>query len=388
MCTAKLYWRKAAFIKEEKQLHIHLSRPDITEVERQEVSEVLHSQTLSMGPKTKAFEELVAERVGTKFAVAVNSGTSGLHLLLRSLGVKKGDEIITTPFSFIASSNCILFQNATPVFADIDPLTLNIDPAKIEAKITPRTKGILPVHVFGHPANMEEINRIALKYNLFVIEDACEAIGAKYRGQNAGTLGDGAVFAFYPNKQITTGEGGIIVTNNEETAWLCRSMRNQGRGEGTAWLGHERLGFNYRMDEISAALGLVQIKRLNEILAKRNKVAEIYKKKLSRVPEITPPFVAPDVNISWFVFVIRLPIKINRDNVMKYLLNQGIECRPYFTPIHLQPFYQEMFGFQPGDFPITEEVSNTTLALPFYNNLTEKEIDYVLNHLEKAVSHQ
>ncbi|MDD2499140.1 MAG: DegT/DnrJ/EryC1/StrS family aminotransferase, partial [Desulfitobacteriaceae bacterium] len=286
------------------------------------------------------------------------------------------------------SSNCILFQNATPVFADIDPLTLNIDPEKIEAKITPRTKGILPVHVFGHPANMEEINKIALKYNLFVIEDACEAIGAKYRGQNAGTFGDGAVFAFYPNKQITTGEGGIIVTNNEETARLCKSMRNQGRSEGTAWLEHERLGFNYRMDELSAALGLVQINRLDEILAKRNQVAEIYKKKLSRIPEITPPFVAPDINMSWFVFVIRLPIKINRDKVMKYLLNQGIQCRPYFTPIHLQPFYREMFGFQPGDFPITEEVSNTTLALPFYNNLTDEEIDYVLNHLEKAISHQ
>lgn len=366
-------------------MHVHLSRPDITLQELKAVKDVLYSQTLSLGPKTRAFEEAMAGLTGTKYGIAVSSGTAGLHLLVRSLGIKKGDEVITTPFSFIASSNCILFEGATPVFVDIDAQSLNLDTTLIEAKISPKTKAILPVHAFGHPANMEAIIKLANHYQLAIIEDACEAIGAEFRKQKVGSFGKGAVFAFYPNKQITTGEGGMIVTDDAEIAQLCISMRNQGRGEGGSWLDHERLGFNYRMDEMSAALGLTQLTRLEEILLKRDKVALTYKKRLQHVQGVTLPFTSPDVKMSWFVYVIRLESNINRDKVMRYLQSHGVECRPYFSPIHLQPFYRKEFGYQPGDFPVTESIAQSTIALPFYNNLTEMEIDYVVDTLEKAI---
>lgn len=366
-------------------MHVHLARPDITVREWQAVKEVLFSQSLSMGPQTRAFEEAAARYVGTKYAVSVNSGTSGLHLLVRSLEIKKGDEVITTPFSFIASSNCILFENATPVFADIDPTTLNIDPDRIEEKITRRTKAILPVHVFGHPVNMDAIKSLADYYHLMIIEDACEAIGAEFHSQKAGTLGDGAVFAFYPNKQITTGEGGMIVTDNSEISKLCISMRNQGRGEDEGWLKHERIGFNYRMDEMSAALGLIQLERLEEILTKRETVASMYRERLQDLPEVTLPPVQPNVKTSWFVFVIRLDEKLDRDKIMSFLRSKGIECRPYFSPIHLQPAYRNLFHYRPGSFPVTEKISQSTLALPFYNNLTAEEIDYVVETLRIGI---
>ncbi|MBS3946929.1 MAG: DegT/DnrJ/EryC1/StrS family aminotransferase [Dethiobacter sp.] len=367
-------------------MFVPLSSPDITDKEILAVNEVLDTRFLALGPKVSLFEEKLAGYVGSRFGIAVNSGTSGLHLLVRALGIEEGDEVITTPFSFIASANCLLFERARPVFVDIDPDTLNIDPGLIKEAITPRTKAILPVHAFGQAAQMEAIREIAEHHGLKIIEDACEAIGAKFRGKMAGTLGEGAVFAFYPNKQITTGEGGMIVTDNEEVARLCRSMRNQGRGEGGGWLDHERLGYNYRMDELSAALGVVQVDRLPEILAKRAGVAERYNSKLAEIAEVRVPYVSPQVEMSWFVYVIRLAKNVNRNGVMSFLLERGVQCRPYFTPIHLQPFYREMFGYKEGDFPVTEEAGKSVVALPFYSNLTEEQADYVVRILREAIA--
>lgn len=369
-------------------MRVPLSKPEISKEDIQAVLSVLNTDQLSMGPFTEDFEKLIAEKANTRFGIAVNSGTSGLHLLVRSLRIGEGDEVITTPFSFIASSNCILFERAKPVFVDIRPDTLNIDPNRIEAAITPRTKAILPVHAFGQPADMDPTIDIARRHNLAIIEDSCEAIGAEYKGRPAGSLGDAGVFAFYPNKQITTGEGGIVVTNNEEIAKLCRSMRNQGRGEANTWLAHERLGFNYRMDEMSAALGVSQLKKLDKFLEARAHVAEMYNERLRGVEEVTTPCIAQNVKMSWFVYVVQLARGIDRDVVIAYLSDNGVGCRPYFTPIHLQPFFRETFGYKPGDFPITEDVSDRTLALPFHNRLTKNEVDYVVESLTSAIRMQ
>lgn len=364
---------------------VPLSSPDIGQRERDLINEVLSSNILSIGPKVEQFERMVAEYLGVKEAVAVSSGTSGLHLAVRALRIGEGDEVITTPFSFIASSNCLLFERARPVFVDIEPMTLNIDPACIEAKITPRTKAILPVHTFGRPADMEVIMEIAEKHRLAVIEDACEAIGASYKGKKVGSESDAGVFAFYPNKQITTGEGGIVSTNSSDLAGLCRSMRNQGRSDGDKWLHHCSLGYNYRLDELSAALGVAQMERIDEILAKREAVARAYSVKLERMEGVTVPYMQTEVKISWFVYVIRLTPGINRDRVMRFLQKNGVDCRPYFQPIHLQPFYKEKFGYRQGDFPNTERAASSTLALPFFNNLTEPQIDYVVEVLAEAI---
>ncbi len=368
---------------------IPLSSPDITKKEVDVINKVLASAHLSIGPQIKEFEQKIADFIGVKYAVGVNSGTSGLHLCIRSLDIKDGDEVITSPFSFIASANCMLFERAKSVFADIDEQTLCIDPEKIEEKITEKTKAILPIHIFGQPAAMDKIMEIARRYNLAVIEDACEAIGAEINGKKVGSFGDAAVFAFYPNKQITTAEGGMVVTNNEEIAKLCYSMRNQGRDEDMSWLNHKRLGYNYRMSELSAALGVVQMERIHEILDKRQRVADLYNKKLSRLDGIIIPEAAPDTKMSWFVYVIRLnPSKFSkedRDEIINKLRDAGVSCKEYFPPIHLEPFYTENFGFKPGDFPITERVSGSSIALPFHNNLSEEEIDYVVESLEKII---
>ncbi|MBF7081443.1 DegT/DnrJ/EryC1/StrS family aminotransferase [Desulfallas sp. Bu1-1] len=366
-------------------MEVPLSLPDIGDREREAVLDVLKSRWLSMGPVVTMFEKKIAEYVGVKYAIAVNSGTSGLHLVVRGLGLGEGDEVITTPFSFVASANCLLFERVRPVFVDIDPKTFNINHNLIEQKINQKTKGILPVHVFGHPADMDKIMAIAMQYGLPVIEDACEAIGARYNGKPVGSESTAAVFAFYPNKQITTGEGGIILTNLKELADLCRSMRNQGRGEGDGWYDHTRLGYNYRMDEMSAALGCAQLARLTEILDKRERVAGAYTERLRHVDGVTVPFVAPGVQMSWFVYVIRLDPGIDRNVVMRKLNDRGIGCRAYFQPIHLQPFYRKEFGYKPGDFPVTEAVAATTLALPFHNNLSEDEIDYVVSSLGEVL---
>ena len=375
---------------------IPLSSPDIVEKDIEAVVEVMKTRYLSIGPKVVEFEKRMSEYAGVKYAVAVNSGTSALHLIIRGMGIEEGDVVITTPFSFIASSNCILFERAMPLFVDIEEGTLNLDSNKVEEKLESlsgeeleKVKALLVVDAFGQPADWDKFKEIGKKYNLKLIEDSAEALGAEYKGKRAGSLGEVGVFAFYPNKQITTGEGGIIVTDNEELARLARSMRNQGRGEGGGWLDHEKLGYNFRMDELSAALGCSQMERIEEILEKRAKVAGMYGEKLVEVEEVQVPYIAPYVSrMSWFVYVIRLERGIDRDKVIKYLNKEGVQCKPYFTPIHLQPFYRKMFGYQEGDFPVTEDVTGRTIALPFFNNLKEEQIDYVVKKLKCGLQAQ
>lgn len=366
-------------------MKVRLSKPFIGKEEIDAVIAVMQSGTLSLGPKLEEFEKMFADYIGAKHAIAVNSGTSGLHLIVKALGIKEGDEVITTPFSFIASANVALFEGAKPVFVDIDKNTYNMDPSKIEEAITPKTRAILPVHVFGQACDMDPIISIAKKYNLKIIEDSCEAIGARYKNKKAGTFGDASVFAFYPNKQITTGEGGMIVTNNDEIATLCRSYRNQGR-DTMAWLGHARMGYNYRLDEMSCALGVEQLKKIETILNMRKNVAEKYLKKLAHNKNVILPIVPSYNRESWFVFVIQVRAGINRNRVIDLLKERGVASNIYFPPIHLQKFYKENFGFKEGDFPITEEISNRTIALPFFTEITDDEIDYVCKNLVEAIS--
>ncbi len=378
------------------QMKVPLSSPDIIEKDIEAVVGVMKTRFLSIGPKVVEFEKRMSEFAGTKYAVAVNSGTSALHLIIRGLGIGEGDVVITTPFSFISSSNCILFEKAEPLFVDIDEQTLNLDADKVEAKLESlskeelgKVKAMIVVDAFGQPADWDRFKQIGKKYNLRLIEDSAEALGAEYKGRKCGSFGEAGVFAFYPNKQITTGEGGILVTDDAELARLARSMRSQGRGESGEWLDHERLGYNYRMDEMSAALGCSQMKRIEEILDKRAKVARMYGEKLAEVEEVQVPFIADYVSrMSWFVYVIRLERGIDRDKVIKYLNEEGVQCKPYFTPIHLQPFYRKMFGYKEGDFPITEDVSGRTIALPFFNNLKEEQIEYVVEKLKCGLQAQ
>jgi perosamine synthetase len=372
---------------------VPLSSPDIVEKDIEAVVGVMKTRYLSIGPKVVEFEKKMSEYVGTKCAVAVNSGTSALHLIIRSMGIGEGDVVITTPFSFIASSNCILFERGRPLFVDIKEETLNLDADKVEEKLESlsreelgKVKALLVVDAFGQPADWDRFKEIGKKYNLKLIEDSAEALGAEYKGKRAGSLGEVGVFAFYPNKQITTGEGGILVTDNEELARLARSMRNQGRGESGDWLDHERLGYNFRMDELSAALGCSQMERIEEILEKRAKVAGMYGEKLAEVKEVQVPYIAPYVSrMSWFVYVVRLERGIDRNKVIKYLNEEGVQCKPYFTPIHLQPFYRKIFGYKKGDFPVTEDVTGRTIALPFFNNLKKEQIDYVVEKLKEGI---
>lgn len=380
---------------------IPLSRPDITELEEQAVLQVLRSGRLSIGPAIEAFETALAARCGCQHAVAVSSGTTGLHLVMHALGIKPGDEVITTPFSFVASANCILYVGATPVFVDIDPRTLNMDPALLERAITPRTKAILAVETFGNPAMMDVYASIAARYEIPLVEDCCEALGSSLRGRRAGTFGRVGVFGFYPNKQITTGEGGMIVTDDERLADMCRSLRNQGRPTGKAdgavqgsagsWLRHQRLGYNARMSELQAALGLAQVKRLDEIVRRRNQVADLYMQRLAGNPNLIMPTVDSDVVMSWFVFVVRLATGYTgeeRDRIIRSLRNHDVGAADYFPCIHLQPFYREKFGFQQGMFPIAESVSQRTIALPFHNRLTAREVDLVAQTLELMISRE
>lgn len=352
------------------------------------MTEVLRTPHLSLGPKLAEFEEKMARFVGRKYAVAVSSGTAGLHLIVRALGIGEGDEVITTPFSFIASANCLLYERAKPVFTDIDRLTYNIDVAKIEERITPRSKAILAVDVFGYPAEWDELERIARRHSLRLIEDSCEALGAEYRGRRAGTFGEMAIFSFYPNKQMTTGEGGVIVTDDEEMAQLCRSMRNQGRVEEAGWLEHQRLGYNYRLSDINCALGIAQLERLAEILAKRERVAGWYNERLKEIDGLSVPYSAPGVKRSWFVYVARLGERYSRedrDRILQGLSERGIGGRDYFSPIHRQKFYREMFGYKEGDFPVTEYVAARTVALPFYSNLKREEVAEVVDNLKRLL---
>jgi len=374
-------------------MKVPLSSPDIVEKDIEAVVSVMKTRFLSIGPKVLEFEKRIGSYAGTRYAVAVNSGTSALHLIIRGMGIEEGDGVITTPFSFIASSNCILFEKGRPLFVDIEEDTLNLDADKVEEKLESlsrdeleKVKALLVVDAFGQPADWDRFKEIGKKYNLKLIEDSAEALGAEYKGKRAGSLGEVGVFAFYPNKQISTGEGGIVVTDDEELARLARSMRSQGRGESGEWLDHERLGYNFRMDELSAALGCSQMERIEEILEKREKVAGRYREKLVEVEEVQVPYIAPYISrMSWFVYVIRLEKGIDRNGVIKYLNEEGVQCKPYFTPIHLQPFYRKMFGYKEGDFPVTEDVAGRTIALPFFNNLKEEQIDYVVEKLREGV---
>jgi perosamine synthetase len=371
-------------------LSIPLSNPDISDREIEAVVAVLRTPNLALGPKLVEFEAKVAAYAGRKFAVAVNSGTSGLHVIVRALGLKDGDEVITTPFSFVASSNCLLYERAVPVFVDIERDTYNIDPARIEAAITPRTRAILAVDAFGQPARYDVIEEIARRRGLVVIADACESIGAEYKGVRASRYGQAGVFAFYPNKQMTTGEGGAVFTDDPEIARLCRSLRNQGRGEGDGWLTHERLGYNYRLSDMSCALGIVQLERIDEFLAKRQVVADTYASVLSKVEGIHLPHVDPvTTRMSWFVYVVRLADEFtrqDRDFILQALRRRGVGVNNYFPPIHLQGFYRDQFGFKPGAFPITEHVASRTIALPFHNNVTVDECAMVADLLRATLA--
>ena len=388
--------------------NIPMSSPDLTDLERQAVLAVLGTPNLSMGSRIDAFEQAVAEYTGARHAIGVSSGTAGLHLCIHAAGVRDGDLVVTTPFSFVASTNVILFERAIPVFVDVDPETGNIDPALLEAVLDdlaaggeaarrrlPRSgvenpgplRAVLPVDVFGQPADLDPILAAARRAGAVVIEDSCEALGAQYKGRQAGTIGDTGVFAFYPNKQITTGEGGMIVTDDDAAADLMRSLRNQGRAPGDTWLQHTRLGYNYRLDEMSAALGAVQMGRLNELLDRRAQAAGWYLERLEEIPGVIPYRISPNTTrMSWFVFVVRFDPEIDRDAVSERLGEAGVPNRPYFLPIHLQPYMVERFGYREGDFPVTEDLGRRGLALPFSGVMTEAEVDTVCRILSEIIN--
>ncbi len=370
-------------------MDIPLARPEIDDADIAAVRAVLRDPAgrLAMGARLEAFEGDLATATGRKFAVAVNSGTSALHLAIRALGIGSGDEVITTPFSFIASTNCVLFERATPVFVDIEPRTLCIDPERIQAAITSKARAILAVDVFGHPADWPALERIADRHGLALIEDSAEALGSALNGRRCGSFGRAGIFGFYPNKQITTGEGGAVVTDDPHLADLCRSMADQGRG-GEGWLHHVRLGYNYRLDEMSAALGLSQLRRLDAIVERRARVAERYSDALAGFDGVVPPSIADGVRMSWFVYVVRLAAEFSqadRDTILERLSERGIGCRNYFAPIHLQPFYRERLGTAEGDFPVTEAVGARAIALPFYNELNGDQIEHVVEALKEEL---
>ncbi|MGB6430839.1 MAG: DegT/DnrJ/EryC1/StrS family aminotransferase [Candidatus Acidiferrales bacterium] len=367
-------------------MKIHLSAPDIQEDEIEAVAGVLRSPRLSMGPRLEEFESAIARYVGAEHAIGVSSGTSGLHLSVRALGIGAGDEVIVPSFAFIAVANVLRYEHAIPLFVDIQPATLNLDPCRIEAAITARTKAILVVHTFGCPADLAEILAIARRHHLHVIEDACEAIGAEYDGRKVGVFGDAGVFAFYPNKQVTTGEGGMIVTDNPVIASAARALRNQGRAETDNWFQHSEVGYNYRLPEMSCALGIGQLKRIDAILSRREEIAKTYNEKLGGNENlILPPLSVPRRKISWFVYVVRLSEYFSqghRDWIVKEMDRRGISCGRYFAPIHLQPAYHDVFAPRAA-LKVTEYQAARTIALPFFNRLQEWQIDEVCKNLSQ-----
>ncbi|MBE3133548.1 MAG: DegT/DnrJ/EryC1/StrS family aminotransferase [Acidobacteria bacterium] len=368
---------------------VPLARPDIAPQDIDAVVAVLKTPHLSLGPKGPEFEQALASYLGLAHGVAVNSGTSALHLVVRALGVGPGDEMITSPFTFIATANCALFEGARLVFVDIDEETWNMDAGAMEAAVTDRTRLLMPVHIFGRPMPMDRVMALGEARGIPVVEDACEALGATYQGRPAGAFGRAATFAFYPNKQMTTGEGGMIVTDDPGLADLCRSLRNQGRDPSGGWLAHARLGYNYRLSDINCALGLSQLARLPEFVAARGRVAARYLEKLAGVEELVLPAPYTEGTMSWFVFVVRLADRFSqaqRDAVLEHLRGEGIGTNNYFSPVHLQPFYAEQFGYKPGDFPVCEKIAARTLALPFYNRLTEPDQDLVVECLKAALA--
>ncbi len=367
---------------------IPLAQPWIGDRERELVEQVLSSGVLALGPFARTFEEAVAAVAGRRFGVACSSGTAGLHMAIRALGIGDGDEVITTPFSFVASANCLLYERARPRFVDIEEETLGLDPELVARAAGPRTKCVLPVHVFGRPCRIGEITGLAETRGWSLVEDACEALGSRIGDRPMGSFGAASVFAFYPNKQITTGEGGVVVTDDPALASTLRSLRNQGRDEDGTWLRHVRLGYNYRLDELSAAIGVAQLERLGELAEGRARVVRAYEAALARQDWVRLPGVAPHETVDWFVYVIRLDPAVDRSRVIEDLAALGVASRPYFSPLHLQPFYIETFGYRPGDFPITERVALSTLALPFSARLSDDDVTYVAEALTEVVGRQ
>ncbi|HVT91052.1 MAG TPA: DegT/DnrJ/EryC1/StrS family aminotransferase [Tepidisphaeraceae bacterium] len=366
---------------------IPLSSPNITQKEIDAVVEVMQTPTLSIGPKVEQFEQAVAQISGRRHAVGVSSGTTGLHCAMLAANIGPGDEVITTPFSFVASTNCILYVGATPKFVDIDPKTMNLDTDKLAGALSPKTKGIVAVEAFGHPGGMLEVEKFARQHELVLIEDSCEGFGGRMGDRPIGSFGRASLFGFYPNKQITTGEGGMICTDDDVFAEVCKSLRNQGRS-GMSWLAHERLGYNYRLSEINAAIGVVQCQRLEEILENRRRVAHLYMDRLMDNRYIILPTLQDDTYVSWFVFVVKLSDLFepgDRDQVMRALRAEGIGCNNYFPPIHLQPYMVEKFGYKSGDFPVCEYVAARTIALPFFGTMTRQQVDRVCRTLQRVL---
>jgi len=367
---------------------IPLARPVLGEQEEQAVVEVLRSGQLSLGPRLGEFERAFASFLGGHHASAVSSGTTGLHLALRAVGVGDGDEVVTSPLSFVASANVVLYERARPVFADIDPVTLNIDPRAAEAAIGERTRALLPVHLFGYPADMPELEVIAARHDLAIVEDACEALGALHRdGPAVGARGHPAVFGFYANKQLTTAEGGMVVLADEGMKERIDSERNQGRAPDMGWLDHDRLGFNYRLSELACALGIAQLERLPEMLAARARAAAAYREALAGIEDLRLP--CEDTGgdrRGWFVFVVQLPRRCDRDDVVRALAQEGIQSKPYLPAIHLMSFYRERYGHREGEFPVCEEMAERSLALPFFPEITEGQIGRVAERLRAIVS--
>jgi perosamine synthetase len=365
---------------------VPLSLPYIDTLEEDLVLEVLRSGRLSLGSMVTRFEEALARRVQVDHAAAVSSGTAGLHLCTRLAGVGPGDEVITSPFSFVASANCGLYEGATPVFADIDPHTLNLEPAAVEAAVTDKTRAIVAVDIFGYPCALDELLAIADRHGLVFIEDACEALGAEYKGRPIGSHGHLAVFAFYPNKQITTGEGGIVVTSEGDQWRLLKSLSNQGRADTGGWLEHARFGYNYRLSDVAAAIGVAQLERLDEILRLRAAAARRYEELLAAVDGVEPPLADDaDHRRSWFVYPVRLSAEVDRERVIAVLAESGVETSRYLPSIHLQPYMRERFGFREGMFPVSEEASRRLLALPFYSSIGVEDQERVVDALRRAL---
>jgi len=388
---------------------VPMSSPDVNQSDLDAVISTLKTRYLSIGPKIQSFEKKFCDYTGAKHAIGVNSGTSGLHLCIRAADLKPGDYVITTPFSFVSSTNVVLFEKAVPIFVDVDPLTGNMDAEQVAQAVKDLRSGnqekmrhwlprkgaasngtlrsILSVDVFGQPADYNKLQASAKEHQLILIEDSCEALGATYESKPAGRLGDFGVFAFYPNKQITTGEGGMIVTDNDKHADYMRALRNQGRAPGDTWLQHTYLGYNYRLDEMSAALGISQMERVEQLLTNRQRVADFYTSKLSVIDGVETPYIAPaTTRMSWFVYVIRLSRDIDRDQTAEKLIAAGIPVRPYFLPIHLQPYIAQQFGYQQGDFPATEDLGKRSLAIPFSGIMTEKQVDIVCEVIKDTLA--
>lgn len=384
-----------------------MSSPDLTDADRQAVISVLDTPNLSMGPKIQEFEAAFCRLTGAKHAIGVNSGTAGLHLCVRAANIGADDLVLTTPFSFVASTNVLLFENAVPLFVDVDPLSGNLDVAQVASALHDlaaggeaakrwlprkgapakgRLNGILGVDVFGQPADWDTLRSLATEYRQPLIEDSCEALGAQYKGHTAGMLGDYGVFGFYPNKQITAGEGGLIITDDDAAAAQMRALRNQGRAPGDTWLSHTFLGYNYRLDELSAALGLSQLQRLEELMQKRQRVADWYQRDLTGIDGIEAPQLIPSTTrVSWFVYVIRVAKGVDRQALAGRLAERGIPVRPYFLPIHLQPYMIERFGYRAGDFPVTEDLGARGLALPFSGVMSEEQVGLVCQALRETL---